>query len=104
VLTPRELKNQVVNLQNIATYRTLAFGEVRSGFSVKSVGTLSDVRRMCELERTAICSMKVFGPKVKTWRIGGFVVLVRAFARHKKGRMRRWKSVNIFWKPAKRFW
>jgi hypothetical protein len=45
-------------------HRTLALGEVRSGFSVKSVGTLSDVRKMCELERTAICSMKVFEPKV----------------------------------------
>lgn len=38
---------------------------------MKSVGTLSEVRRRCELERTAIFSMKVFGGKVHIWRILG---------------------------------
>jgi hypothetical protein len=45
-------------------YRTMTLGESRSEFRVKSVGTLSEVRRRWELERTAMFSMKVFGPKV----------------------------------------
>lgn len=39
-------------------------GEGTRGSSVKRVGTLSELRRRCELERTAIFSIKVFGGKV----------------------------------------
>jgi hypothetical protein len=47
------------------------------------------------LERTAMFSMKVFGPKVYTWWIGGLVALARELARQNRGR-RSGLYVNIF--------
>jgi hypothetical protein len=39
-------------------------GEERRGSSMKRAGTLREVRRSCELERTAMFSMKVFSGMV----------------------------------------
>ena len=62
---------------------------------MKSVGTLSEVKRRLELERTAMFSIKVFGGKVHIWRVDGTWQDARE-ANPPAARMRCGTSLSIF--------